>query len=118
MSLGATHWSVEPWVADLANDVIARFGGSWNTYVGHGLAPAAGETRTVDFWDPAGRGATLEEHRGDMITAWLLGQNEIDPVLILIWWSWIWLPGQGWAPYSGFQGSHGPGPDAHVHVGW
>jgi len=102
----------------MANDTIDRFGGSWNTYYGHGLYPANGERRTVDFWDPGGRGWTLDEHRGDQMCAWLLGQNELVPIFILIWWSWVWYPGVGWAPYSGFQGSHGPGPDAHIHVGW
>ena len=102
----------------MANDVIGRFGGTWNTYVDHGLYPAMGEMRTVDFWNEPGRGATLTESRGDQMTAWILGQNEVVPVLILIWWSWYWRPGYGWEPYAGYQGSHGPGPDAHVHVGW
>ncbi len=107
-----------PTVRRAADEAVRRFGGSWNTYEGHGLYPAAGEHRTVDHWAAPGRGAPLPEHVGDAMTAWILGQHQIRPVLVLIWWSWIWLPGVGWRPYSGFQGNHGPGPDAHIHVGY
>lgn len=100
-----------------ADDTIQRFGGTWNTYRGHGVPPAAGERRTVDFWE-RGRGTALNEHRGDAMVGWLLGQHQVQPVKILIWWSYIWLPGEGWGPYSGFQGNHGPGKDAHIHIGW
>lgn len=118
MALGETHWDVEPWVRNMSNDIARRYGASWNTYRGHGLPPAAGERRTVDFWNPGGRGVALKEGSGDAITAWILGQHQVQPVKILIWYSWVWLPGAGWRPYSGFQGNHGPGPDSHVHVGW
>lgn len=101
-----------------SEDIRRRFGGSWNTYVGHGLPPARGERFTVDHWGPAGRGDPLPERTGDAMCSWILGQQEIIPVRILIWWSWIWLPGIGWRPYSGFQGNHGPGKDAHIHVGY
>jgi len=99
-------------------DVRDRFGGSWNTYVGHGLAPAKGEAFTVDHWGPAGRGDPLDEHTGDAMVGWILGQHQVRPVRVLIWWSYIWLPRVGWRPYSGFQGNHGPGRDAHIHVGY
>lgn len=118
MGLGATHHAVTPLVRRHADDVIERFGGSWNTYRGHGLAPARGEAYTVDYWDPGGRGHALDEHRGDAMVGWILGQHVVIPVKILIWWSYIWLPSRGWHRYSGFQGNHGPGPDAHIHVGY
>lgn len=118
MALGATHWDVDADVRRAADDVVRRFGGSWNSYRGHGLPPAAGERRTVDFWNPVGRGSPLNEHTGDAMVSWILGQHVVKPVLILIWYSWIWLPSTGWRPYSGFQGNHGPGIDSHIHVGW
>lgn len=52
------------------------------------------------------------------MVAWILGQHQVRPVMILIWWSWIWMPVTGWQPYNAFQGNHGPGPDAHIHVGY
>lgn len=118
MALGATHWNVSDATRSRSVDIVRRFGGSWNTYVGHGLPPARGEAWTVDFWNPGGRGDPLDEHRGDAMVAWILGQHVIQPVRILIWYSWIWLPSTGWRPYSGFQGNHGPGRDSHIHVGW
>jgi hypothetical protein len=116
--LGATHYNVVPEVRRRSEAVRGRFGGSWNTYVGHGLPPARGEAFTVDHWGARGRGDPLPEHDGDAMVAWILGQHVVAPVRILIWWSWIWLPQTGWRPYSGFQGNHGPGPDAHIHVGY
>lgn len=118
MSLGATHHNVAPEIARRAGSIARRYGASWNTYAGHGLPPARGERFTVDFWGKGGRGSPLPESTGDAIVAWVLGQHVVIPVRILIWWSWIWLPTTGWQPYSGFQGNHGPGKDAHVHVGW
>ncbi len=118
MALGVTHYDVVSHVATASADVRRRFGGSWNTYHKHGLAPAKGERFTVDHWGPNGRGDPLNEHTGDTMVAWILGQHQTTPVRILIWWSWIWLPHVGWRPYSLFQGNHGPGPDAHIHVGY
>jgi hypothetical protein len=117
-NLGETHWTLTPDVRIAAEEVRRKFGGSWNTYVGHGLYPAAGELRTVDHWGGGGRGVALPEVMGDAMCAWILGQHVVKPVRILIWWSWIWLPTTGWRPYSGFQGNHGPGRDAHIHVGY
>lgn len=116
--LGRTHHRVVPHVRAAAEDVRTRFGGSWNTYEGHGLYPALGEAYTVDHWGGRGRGDPLPEAVGDAMVAWILGQHQVRPVQILIWWSWIWLPQVGWRPYSNFQGNHGPGPDAHIHVGY
>jgi hypothetical protein len=105
-------------VRERSAEVRSRFGGSWNTYKGHGLPPARGEALTVDHWGPGGRGDPLAEHMGDAMVGWILGQHVIDPVRVLIWFSWIWTPQTGWVPYSGFQGNHGPGKDAHIHVGY
>lgn len=116
--LGRTHWEVTAATKAAASDVIERFGGSWNSYVGHGLWPALGEHRTVDYWARAGRGVPLPEHTGDAMVGWILGQHQIVPVKILIWWSYEWRPHIGWRPYSGFQGNHGPGVDSHIHVGY
>ena len=116
--LGRTHHNVDPDVRRAGEDIRSRFGGSWNTYEGHGLAPARGERRTIDHWGGRGRGDPLNEHTGDAMVAFILGQHQVRPVAILIWWSWIWMPFVGWQPYSGFQGNHGPGPDAHIHVGY
>lgn len=99
-------------------DVRARFGGSWNSYYGHGLWPARGEAFTIDHWGAGGRGDPLHEHVGDAMVAWILGQHQVRPVRILIWYSWWWRPGVGWQPYPGLHGNHGPGPDAHIHVGY
>jgi hypothetical protein len=118
VTLGSTHHNVAAYVLTAAEEVRRKFGGSWNTYRGHGLPPAQGERFTVDHWSAGGRGHPLEETQGDAMVAWILGQHQIRPVRILIWWSWLWLPGVGWRPYSGFQGNHGPGPDAHIHVGY
>lgn len=118
MALGRTHWDVRPHVATAARRVLRVADGSWNTYVDHGLPPAKGEAYTVDYWGPGGRGDPLREASGDAMCSWILGQHQVTPLRIVIWWSWIWLPGVGWHRYSGFQGSHGPGPDAHIHAGY
>ncbi len=118
MALGRTSYAVEERVRLAAHEVTQRFGGSWNTYEGHGLAPARGQRLTVDYWGRGGRGQPLDEHVGDAMCAWILGQHQVRPVLVLIWWSWWWRPSYGWLPYSGYQGNHGPGPDAHIHVGY
>lgn len=107
-----------PYVRDAAQRAAKVAPCSWNTYIGHGLPPALGEARTVDFWSPLGRGAPLPVQHGDAICSWVLGQHQVRPLRILIWYSWVWLPATGWRPYSGFQGNHGPGPDAHIHVGY
>ncbi len=118
MALGATHYDVEDYVRQAAEEVRGKFGGSWNTYVGHGLPPAAGERRTVDFWHERGRGRALPEATGDAMCAWILGQHQIRPVRVLIWYSWWWRPYIGWQSYGGLHGNHGLGADSHVHVGW
>jgi hypothetical protein len=118
MTLGYTIWDVNPYCRARAEDVKNRYGGTWNSYIGHGLAPARGQAFTVDHWGPGGRGDPLAESVGDAMVAWILGQNELYAVRILIWYSWIWLPNMGWKPYSGYQGNHGPGPDSHIHVGY
>ncbi len=101
-----------------AVETARRFGTSWNTYEGHGLSPARGPAYTVDYWGRRGRGDPLAESVGDAVVAWTIGQHQVVPLRILIWYSWVWLPSVGWRPYSGFQGNHGPGQDAHVHVGY
>lgn len=116
--MGATHHYVKPFVRARGEDVRRRFGGTWNTYYGHGLHPARGEAYTIDHWWVNGRGDPLPEHVGDAMVAWILGQHQHYPVRILIWYSWYWMPGYGWRPYSGYMGNHGPGPDSHIHVGY
>lgn len=118
MSKGRTHHVLREPAYTAAREVRSKFGGSWNTYVGHGLFPARGETLTVDHWGSGGRGDPLPEATGDAMVAWILGQHQVRPVKVLIWWSWWWRPSYGWLPYSGFQGYHGPGRDAHIHVGY
>jgi hypothetical protein len=118
VALGATTWTVDQDIRAAAEGVRSRFGGSWNSYEGHGLSPAHGQRRTIDHWGPAGRGDPLAEHVGDAMCAWILGQHQVKPVAVLIWWSWWWRPRIGWEPYTGFQGNHGPGVDAHIHVGY
>lgn len=113
----ATHWRVADYVRVAAEDVRGRFGGSWNTYEGHGVSPARGEAYTVDHWGAGGRGVPLPEHVGDAMAAWILGQNEVRPVLVLIWWGWWWRPGVGWKIYPGWKGPH-RGADGHIHVGY
>lgn len=117
MVLGKTHYNLEPWVAAYANDLVRRYGGAWNTYEGHGLPPGLGEFRTFDVWNPGGRGVPLDVGRGDAIAAWVLGQHQVQPVRLLIWYSWWWRPLIGWQPYPGLHGNHGPGRDAHIHIG-
>lgn len=118
MALGATSYDVVEHVRKAAQRASQVAPCSWNTYRGHGLPPAKGERHTVDYWAPGGRGVPLRQADGDALCSWILGQHVVRPVLILIWWSWVWLPSTGWRPYSGFQGTHGPGADAHIHVGY
>lgn len=118
MALGATHWNVDSDVRDAARRLLVVAPGSWNTYDGHGLPPAHGERRTIDLWAPGGRGDPLPERHGDAMCSWALGQHVIRPIEILIWYGWVWLPSTGWRPYSGFQGTHGPGKDSHIHIGY
>lgn len=73
---------------------------------------------TIDHFGPAGRGDPLPEGVGDAMVAYVLGMHQRYPVRILIWWSWVWTPGGLWQPYSGYQGNHGPGSDAHIHIGY
>lgn len=109
-----THWNVEPHVRDKAEDVRARFGGSWNTYFDH--PPGYGlDAISVDHWSASGRGAALGEHDGDAMVGWILGQWAPDEIQWLIWWGWIWTPDARWQPYEGWQGYH-RGPDAHIHI--
>jgi hypothetical protein len=104
------------YVQEAAVDVVARFGGAWNTYVGHGNPSGHTEEQTFDIWGQGGRGDPLDEHTGDAAVAWLLGQHQVTPLEMIIWWSWWWRPGVGWAAYPGWAGPHGPGEDAHIHV--
>ena len=115
-ALGATHWNVRGYVREASEEVRRRFGGSWNTYVKHGSLSGHSEHQTVDHWDPGGRGDPLNEGAGDAMVAWILGQHQVRPVALLIWFGWWWKPGIGWKPYPGWGGPHGPGPDAHIHV--
>lgn len=96
--------------------MVRRFGGSWNTYFGHGSPSGHDEDQTVDYWGAGGRGDPLGEEQGDAMVAWILGQHQVQPVQILIWWSWWWRPMLGWYEYPGWGGPHGPGEDAHIHV--
>lgn len=118
MALGETHWDVDQDVRQRANRAAGIGRARWNTYRGHGLAPGRGERRTVDFWNLGGRGDPLPEAKGDAICSWVIGQHQVQPVALVIWYSWWWRPGFGWVPYPGLHGNHGPGADAHVHVGW
>lgn len=111
-----THWDLEDDALEVARGVVSRFGGSWNTYQGHGSLSGDSEHRTVDFWGAGGRGDPLPEATGDAMAAWLLGQHQVQPLKMLIWWSWWWRPHIGWIEYPGWAGPHGPGPDAHIHV--
>ncbi len=109
--LGATHYNVTRPVRVSAEDTVARFGGTWNTY--HDHPPGYGlDSTSVDYWGLRGRGDPVGEDRGTEITAWLLGQAELTPICWLIWWGWWWRPRVGWKPYSGWQGNH----KDHVHV--
>jgi hypothetical protein len=118
VALGQEHWNVVPFVRVLANDLAKRYGARWNTYDGHGLPPGRGAAFTIDLWGPNGRGDPLDERKGDAIAAWVLGQHQVQPVRLLIWYSWWWRPGVGWKLYPGLHGNHGPGQDAHVHIGY
>ena len=115
MSLGATHWDLRGDAYLVAQDVTARFGGSWNTYAGHGSLSGHSEHQTFDVWG-GGRGVPLDEATGDAMAAWLLGQHQVNPLEMLIWYGWWWRPFWGWEPYPGWGGNHGPGSDAHLHV--
>ena len=116
MSLGRTHWSVDADVREAAEDVRSRFGGSRNSYEGHGAPSGHSSRRVVDHWAAGGRGDPLPEAVGDAMCSWILGQNEFAPhVLMIIWWAWWWRPRVGWKPYPGLHGTH-KGRDGHVHV--
>lgn len=114
--LGATHWNVDSDVRGAAEDVRRRFGGSWNSYAGHGAPSGHSSRRVVDHWASGGRGDPLPEHVGDAMVSWILGQDQFPPhVAMVIWWGWWWRPGLGWKPYPGLHGNH-KGKDGHVHV--
>jgi hypothetical protein len=112
---GETHWEVEWYVRERAERLCELSGGTWNTYVDH--PPGYGlDSTSIDLWGPGGRGDPLDEAAGDAAVAWALGQHQIHPIAWLIWYSWWWRPRIGWMRYSGWQGNHGPGTDAHVHI--
>jgi hypothetical protein len=115
-NLGPTHWSLRDDVRAAAHDVVTRFGGAWNTYVGHGNLSGHSEYQTFDVWADAGRGDPLAEEDGDPMVAWLLGQHVVTPLELVIWWGWWWRFDAGWYPYPGWGGPHGPGADSHIHV--
>lgn len=114
--LGPTSYDLRPDVRAFAQDVISRFGGSYNTYLGHGAPSGHSHRQVVDFWWRAGRGDPLPESVGDAMCSWILGQRCGVGLRMIIWYSWWWRPGVGWKPYPGLHGNHGPGRDAHVHV--
>ena len=116
MPLGNTHHQLHGYVHEVAQDVVERFGGAWNTYDGHGELSGHSEHQTFDIWGEGGRGDPLPEAQGDAMVAWLLGQRELTPLALLIWWGWWWRPHIGWQPYPGWGGTHGPPYDAHIHV--
>ena len=109
-----THYDVRADVRRFAQDVVSRFGGSWNTYKDHPEGMNLDAT-SVDHWGNRGRGHPLLEHEGDAMVAYILGQTMFRPIRWLIWWGWIWTPKDGWLPYNGWQGLH-KDRDAHVHV--
>ena len=106
-----THWNVKPYVREHAQETATRFRTSWNTYYDHPPGYAL-DAVSVDFWDEGGRGYELDEHTGDAVVAWLLGQHVLVPIQWLIWFGHIWTPEAGWLVYNGWQGSH----HDHVHV--
>lgn len=116
MALGPTHWDVDQDVRQQADDVSRRFGSRWNSYEGHGRPSGHSSRRVVDHWNRPGRGSPLPEGVGDAICSWVIGQHQLKPLHMVIWWSWWWRPRYGWLPYPGLHGNHGPGPDAHVHI--
>jgi hypothetical protein len=116
MALGATHHNVFPHVRKAAQEVQSRFGGYWNTYVRHGALSGHDERQVIDHWGSPARGVPLPEAQGDAMVAWILGQHQIRPVVLLIWYGWWWRPRRGWEPYPGWGGPHGPGVDSHIHV--
>lgn len=111
LSYHYTHFNVRSDLGSHATDTVSRFGGSWNTYWDH--PPGYGlDATSIDFWGEGGRGVAINEHQGDEIVAWLLGQHVLVPIRWLIWYAWWWRPDYGWTPYDAWQGPHYD----HVHV--
>lgn len=113
--LGPTRHDLRPDVRAIAEDVCRRFGGTFNTYSGHGEPSGHHHSQVVDIWWKKGRGDPLPEAVGDAMVAWILGQYAGRGLRMVIWHSWWWRPEARWKPYPGLHGNHGPGADAHIH---
>lgn len=66
-----------------------------------------------DFVDQAAEGSAKDY--GNRLAAWAVANADRLAVSYVIWYRQIWLPGQGWTPYSG-SGSPAAEHTNHVHI--
>jgi hypothetical protein len=111
LTLGPTHHNVKPAVRHEANIIVARCGGTWNTYYDHPQGMSLDST-SVDFWGPRGRGRRIGRRRGGRVKSLAFSRSRVLPIRWLIWRGEIWQPGTGWRRYWDEYDLHYD----HVHI--
>jgi len=69
-TFGPTSWDLRPDVQEVAQEVVRKFGGTWNTYIPHPPGTNLAKV-SVDFWDNGGRGDKLPRKKRRQITRYL-----------------------------------------------
>lgn len=103
------HWSVEPYIQERADEIAARFGTPWNTYVTHGTQGGSWETVTVDFWGPGGQGSPIDPGTGQAVADYVISNYGSDLMYLIAQGS---MYRGGW-----FAFPEDPHYD-HTHVSW
>jgi hypothetical protein len=112
MIFGPTHYNVLPAVKTEADRLVARNGGTWNTYTDHPM-PYWLDDISVDFWGERGRGAPVGQRRGWRQARALIQQSgKHIPICYIRWRGMIWHPKSGWYAFN----PDGIGHYDHVHV--
>ena len=108
------------WVS-LVDDYIRRILGRWqggvwaNTYVDH--PPGFGrDDVSVDFWDYAGRAASLDSTIGKEILDWIFNDQNAPWINWCIYQGYIWTDGVGWQEYWDTDPWSDAGHWHHLHI--
>jgi hypothetical protein len=111
MGLGPTHYRVLPVLKRVADRIVSRVGGTWNTYLDHPTGYHLDDI-SIDFWGPGGRGDPIGRLRGWRVSRRLIRLNRKGlPICYIRWRHRIWHPRTGWYFFNPDGISH----DDHVH---
>lgn len=105
----------------LVDDYIRRVLGMWrgrvwaNTYVDH--PPGFGmDDVSLDFWDWAGRAASLDPTTGKEILDWIFNDQNPPWINWCIYQGYIWTDGVGWQEYWDTDPWSDAGHWHHLHI--